>query len=243
MEVRTAADEFTAENVVIRDVMKQQGANVVSGTVKVYLDEKRLDTVDVEEIDNGFVIATHTDLSGVQVMRVTYDVTMEKESLAGRDIQNAATADADNTDPVDTVHSVKVPGKEKPDKPTETPVPTETPKPTETPDPTATPVPIETPKPTEAPSSTVTPAPKPTSTPVPTATPSGSKPGNTGTGSGPGSLNSSSGNSGSLKDTSSSLKGNVQTGDTSPIFLIMMVGILGICGLTVYVIRRKKGKK
>ena len=243
LEVRTAADEFTAENVVIRDVMKQQGANVVSGTVKVYLDEKRLDTVDVEEIDNGFVIATHTDLSGVQVMRVTYDVTMEKESLAGRDIQNAATADADNTDPVDTVHSVKVPGKEKPDKPTETPVPTETPKPTETPDPTATPVPIETPKPTEAPSSTVTPAPQPTSTPVPTATPSGSKPGNTGTGSGTGSLNSSSGNSGSLKDTSSSLKGNVQTGDTSPIFLIMMVGILGICGLTVYVIRRKKGKK
>ena len=58
--------------------MKQKGANLIAGTVKVYLDEKLLDKTEVQELDNGFIAITHTNLSGVQVMKVTYDVTMEK---------------------------------------------------------------------------------------------------------------------------------------------------------------------
>ena len=60
--------------------MKQKGANLIAGTVKVYLDEKLLDKTEVQELDNGFIAITHTNLSGVQVMKVTYDVTMEKSS-------------------------------------------------------------------------------------------------------------------------------------------------------------------
>ena len=89
--------------------MKQKGANLIAGTVKVYLDEKLLNKTEVQELDNGFIAITHTNLSGVQVMKVTYDVTMEKASLAGRDIQNTAAADADNTKPAETTHTVKVP--------------------------------------------------------------------------------------------------------------------------------------
>lgn len=115
LEVRTTADDFTAENVIIKDVMKQQGANLIAGTVKVYLDEKRIEKAEVQEIDNGFIVSTHTDLSGSQVMKVTYEVTMEKASLAGRKIQNTAAADADNTSPAETTHTVTVPGAEKPE--------------------------------------------------------------------------------------------------------------------------------
>lgn len=120
LEVRTTADDFTAENVIIKDVMKQQGANLIAGTVKVFLDEKQLDKAEVKELENGFLAYTHANLSGSQVMRVTYDVTMEKASLAGRDIQNVATADADNTNPAETTHTVTVPKSTKPE-PTPTP--------------------------------------------------------------------------------------------------------------------------
>ena len=37
-----------------------------------------------------------------------------------------------------------------------------------------------------------------------------------------------------LKDTSASLKGNVQTGDRSPVKLIVIIGVLGIAGLIAY---------
>lgn len=130
LEVRTTADDFTAENVIIKDVMKQKGANLIAGTVKVYLDEKLLDKTEVQELDNGFIAITHTNLSGVQVMKVTYDVTMEKSSLAGRDIQNTASADADNTRPAETTYSVKVPEGKNPENPSPTVTPAS---PTETP--------------------------------------------------------------------------------------------------------------
>lgn len=130
LEVRTTADDFTAENVIIKDVMKQKGANLIAGTVKVYLDEKLLDKTEVQELDNGFIAITHTNLSGVQVMKVTYDVTMEKASLAGRDIQNTASADADNTRPAETTYSVKVPEGKNPENPSPTVTPAA---PTETP--------------------------------------------------------------------------------------------------------------
>lgn len=81
LEVRTTADDFTAENVIIKDVMKQQGANLIAGTVKVYLDEKRIEKAEVQEIDNGFIVSTHTDLSGSQVMKVTYEVPWKRLPL------------------------------------------------------------------------------------------------------------------------------------------------------------------
>lgn len=119
LEVRNTSDT-TAKNVVIKDVMKQQGAHVIAGTVKVMLDEKQIKKAEVKEIDNGFQILTHTDLSGGQMMKVTYDVTMEKASLSGRDIENVAVASSDNTESAEDTHHVTVNGPKptgKPEKP------------------------------------------------------------------------------------------------------------------------------
>lgn len=339
LEVRTTADDFTAENVIIKDVMKQQGANLIAGTVKVYLDEKRIEKAEVQEIDNGFIVSTHTDLSGSQVMKVTYEVTMEKASLAGRKIQNTAAADADNTSPAETTHTVTVPGAEKPEEPEKpedpadpqtTPTPSPVPsKPAEKEEPVLTitkkadrseaepgstvaytlevkntgnttardVVVIDnlknnkailqkdtiraylqdkgfTPKKLSAVSSgfrmetgqdlkkgqslTVTYQVKLDSTIrsseirnvasasadnadrteteytlyIPSNGSGTSDPGSTG----------STGTTG-LKDTSSSLKGNVQTGDRSPVKLIVIMGILGAAGLLAYFRGRRKGRR
>ena len=324
---------------IIKDVMKQQGANLIAGTVKVYLDEKRIEKAEVQEIDNGFIVSTHTDLSGSQVMKVTYEVTMEKASLAGRKIQNTAAADADNTSPAETTHTVTVPGAEKPEEPEKpedpadpqtTPTPSPVPsKPAEKEEPVLTitkkadrseaepgstvaytlevkntgnttardVVVIDnlknnkailqkdtiraylqdkgfTPKKLSAVSSgfrmetgqdlkkgqslTVTYQVKLDSTIrsseirnvasasadnadrteteytlyIPSNGSGTSDPGSTG----------STGTTG-LKDTSSSLKGNVQTGDRSPVKLIVIMGILGAAGLLAYFRGRRKGRR
>lgn len=131
LTVRAAADDFVAKNVTVHDVMKQKGANLIAGTVKAYLDGVRLDEVTITELTNSFDLETGIDLSGSHILTVTYDVTMEEEALAGRQIVNTATADADNTDAVDTDHHVTVDGSggtptpdpEDPKDPSETPEP------------------------------------------------------------------------------------------------------------------------
>lgn len=135
LEIRNTSDT-TAENIEIKDVMKQKGANVLAGTVKVFIDEKLIQDAEVREMDNGFVIKTNEDLSGGQKMKVIYDVTMEEESLSGRKIENTAIADADNTDQAEDTHNVTVdqPEPTKIPEPTKTPEPTTTPRPTEKPD-------------------------------------------------------------------------------------------------------------
>lgn len=122
------------ENVVIKDVMKQKGAHLVTGTVRTYYDSEEL-KVKVHEKDNGFVVETNHDLSGTHVMWVKYDVVFESPLLSGRDVENIATTWGDNTTPSDDEHIVHVPGDPgKPDKPTPTPDPgnpTPSPKPEE----------------------------------------------------------------------------------------------------------------
>lgn len=120
------------ENVVVKDVMKQQGAHLVTGTVRTYYDNEEL-KVDVQEKDNGFVVETNHDLSGTHVIWVKYDVVFESPQLVGRDVENIATTWGDNTTPTDDEYIVYVPGE--PGKP-ETPTPTPKPEnPTPTPEP------------------------------------------------------------------------------------------------------------
>lgn len=104
----TAADQSrTIKNVVVKDVMKQKGAHLVTGTVRTYYDNEEL-KVDVQEKDNGFVVETKHDLSGTHAIYVTYDVVFEEASLDGRDVTNIATTWGDNTNPSDDEHTVHV---------------------------------------------------------------------------------------------------------------------------------------
>lgn len=113
----TAADQSrTIKNVVVKDVMKQKGAHLVTGTVRTYYDNEEL-KVDVLEKDNGFVVETKHDLSGTHAIYVTYDVVFEEASLDGRDVTNIATTWGDNTNPSDDEHTVHVGDGDTPDTP------------------------------------------------------------------------------------------------------------------------------
>lgn len=113
----TAADQSrTIKNVVVKDVMKQKGAHLVTGTVRTYYDNEEL-KVDVQEKDNGFVVETKHDLSGTHAIYVTYDVVFEEASLDGRDVTNIATTWGDNTNPSDDDHTVHVGDGDTPDTP------------------------------------------------------------------------------------------------------------------------------
>lgn len=125
------------ENVVVKDVVKQQGAHLVTGTVRTYYDNEEL-KVNVQEKDNGFVVETGHDLSGTHVIWVTYDVVFEHPSLNGKDVENNATTWGDNTNPSDDTNIVHV-GDEDPDQPPVDPDPT--PDPGDPDDPTPTPDP------------------------------------------------------------------------------------------------------
>ncbi len=125
------------ENVVVKDVVKQQGAHLVTGTVRTYYDNEEL-KVNVQEKDNGFVVETGHDLSGTHVIWVTYDVVFEHPSLNGKDVENIATTWGDNTNPSDDTNIVHV-GDEDPDWPPVDPDPT--PDPGDPDDPTPTPDP------------------------------------------------------------------------------------------------------
>lgn len=107
LEVTTSDPARTVENVVVKDVMKQQGAHLVTGTVRTYFDNEEL-KVRVEEHDNGFVINTGQKLSGTHVIRIEYDVVFEAENLNGKNVENIATAWGDNTVPSDDEHTVRV---------------------------------------------------------------------------------------------------------------------------------------
>ena len=118
----TAADQSrTIKNVVVKDVMKQKGAHLVTGTVRTYYDNEEL-KVNVQEKDNGFMVETNHDLSGTHAIYVTYDVVFEEASLDGREVTNIATTWGDNTSPSDDEHTVHVGGK-KQDNPEPTPSP------------------------------------------------------------------------------------------------------------------------
>ena len=127
------------ENVVVKDVVKQQGAHLVTGTVRTYYDNEEL-KVNVQEKDNGFVVETGHDLSGTHVIWVKYDVVFEKTSLNGKDVENIATTWGDNTNPSDDTNIVHV-GNEDPDWPPVDPDPT--PDPGDPDDPIPTPDPGE----------------------------------------------------------------------------------------------------
>lgn len=122
----TAADQSrTIKNVVVKDVMKQKGAHLVTGTVRTYYDNEEL-KVNVQEKDNGFVVETNHELSGTHAIYVKYDVVFEEASLNGKDVTNIATAWGDNTNPSDDENTVHVgegetptpsPDPDKPDNP------------------------------------------------------------------------------------------------------------------------------
>lgn len=239
LEIRNTSDTV-AENVTVKDVMKQKGANILAETVKAFLDERPLGDIEVKSTPNGFVVSTHQNLSGGHLMKITYDVTMEEAALAGRDIQNVATADADNTEPAEDIHHAVVTGDSKP-KPT--PVPDEPPKPdrpTPTPD---TPKPTQKPNPTEKPKPTQVP-PKPSIVPEPSKIPQPTNsPGPLNSnGSQPSTVTNDQGGAANYKDTSGSLKGSVQTGDDSPILMLAVTGVMGLAGIITY-FYLKKGKK
>ena len=122
----------TIENVVIKDVVKQQGAHLVTGTVRTFYDSEEL-KVNVQEKDNGFVVETNHDLSGTHVMWVKYDVVFESPLLNGKDVENIATTWGDNTTPTDDENIVHVGEGDVPDRP-DWPDKPDKPEPTPTPD-------------------------------------------------------------------------------------------------------------
>ena len=126
----------TIENVVIKDVVKQQGAHLVTGTVRTFYDSEEL-KVNVQEKDNGFVVETNHDLSGTHVMWVKYDVVFESPLLNGKDVENIATTWGDNTTPTDDENIVHVGEGDVPDRPDwpDKPDKPDKPEPTPTPDP------------------------------------------------------------------------------------------------------------
>ena len=111
----TTTGQETAENVVIRDALETSGAVIDTSSIRTYLDNAQFSPAKTNAEANGFTIETGQDLAPGQVMKVTYNVEYQAESLNGQTVKNTAVASADNMDP--TRDNENVPVVETPDEP------------------------------------------------------------------------------------------------------------------------------
>ena len=107
--VTQVTDNATARNVVIEDAFRTTGTKI--SNIALFDPDGKDITKDVKisETEHGYVIETGKNLAQGQAFTVVYDVLFESEDLRGQSIVNVAKAKADNADPVETDHSVKIP--------------------------------------------------------------------------------------------------------------------------------------
>lgn len=117
---KIAAKEDASAKSETEDASKEEDKNSVAEAASAEENEnfaKGLDLSNAEDITKdviidstatGYKVTTKKDLAFDEMFVVTYDVLFESESLAGTEVKNIATAEADNVPPVQTEHNVPI---------------------------------------------------------------------------------------------------------------------------------------
>lgn len=98
-----------AEKVVIKDKILTLGVTLRADSIRVFNDAKEDITskCEIQVEGNAFTIQTGQDLEPKKHISVTYEAAADK-SLAGKKVDNAAVADADNAVEKNTEHTVLI---------------------------------------------------------------------------------------------------------------------------------------
>lgn len=94
--VTQTKEDLTAKQVVVKDDLQVDGAEMQPDTIKVYFNDTEITPVSVTADAKGYLIDTGMDLTDRDVIKVTYDVVFVSESLMGGTVPNTAKAKADN---------------------------------------------------------------------------------------------------------------------------------------------------
>ena len=94
--VTQTKEDLTAKQVVVKDDLQVDGAEMQPDTIKVYFNDTEITPVSVTADSKGYLIDTGMDLTDSDVIKVTYDVVFVSESLMGGAVPNIARAKADN---------------------------------------------------------------------------------------------------------------------------------------------------
>lgn len=105
----TSTGSGTAEQVVIRDEIKTKGATLDEKSIRVMDKEEKDITEDckIKADDHSFVIHTGKNLEPKACFKVVYTAFAD-ESLCGKEVENIATAGADNAKEKEEEHTVTV---------------------------------------------------------------------------------------------------------------------------------------
>lgn len=129
----TSQGPCTAKNVVIQDEIKTNGVTLDPDCITVQ-DDKGINITKachIETTERSFSIQTGKDLDAGRWLRVTYRAEAG-ESLSGKEVENLAKADADNSDPAEDDHTVIIdPQPEPPAEPERQPDPKDPSEPSE----------------------------------------------------------------------------------------------------------------
>lgn len=103
----TSKGPSPAKNVIIQDEIKTKGVILDSDCITVQDDKGTNITkaCHIETTEQSFLIRTGRDLDAGRWLRVTYKAEAG-ESLSGKEVENQAKADADNSDPAEDDHTV-----------------------------------------------------------------------------------------------------------------------------------------
>ena len=102
-------EDYTADNVVIRDAFEQEGVLIDREHLKVLYDRTDITaacTIDIS--DTGYDIQTGRSLPYGHTMLVTYPVKFASKALKNTELTNAALTKADNAKEKETEHTVSI---------------------------------------------------------------------------------------------------------------------------------------
>lgn len=94
--VTNLREDVVAENVVITDELKVDGAVIVGNPI-IEFNNAEFEPVSIDKTDKGFVIKTGKNLTDADKLEVVYKVLFKDPSLDGKKVNNTAIAKGDNT--------------------------------------------------------------------------------------------------------------------------------------------------
>lgn len=99
LKITQAEKDAVARNVVIKDLLQDKNATIITESIKVY-DKKgvELDKPEIESTEKGYTIYTGMELSYQEYLTVEYDVLFSEE-IKEEDILNVGMVTADNMKP------------------------------------------------------------------------------------------------------------------------------------------------
>ena len=108
--VSQVVKDAIAKNIVIEDEMDQKGVEIIKNSIHVYAPDEADITSKCRIIvsGNSYRIETKRNLLYDETIKVSYEVKLKDQQLAGKTIKNTARGNADNTKEVTAIRQIKI---------------------------------------------------------------------------------------------------------------------------------------